>query len=293
MAPYRRISTKLVALLVLGVLSSVNASRFDVSPIQQKRQVPLATQAEFNRYHRDGNQIWTALSAMHQHQGQPDQRCDPPSSPVYTTFWDFTEDPGLVEPPEELKDALGLRNLPKGASYMRVDAVTPRNIWLRPPHEDDWFIGFRSLYNHQRGVIIIENNEKRPQHAGPLPTRDMSWSQMTANVLMRCYPSARASSENPFRFLRYIFVHMILSQPTLDVINFLISSEDRLRHRRQEFLPGTREFSALLGSPDGQGVGHLLFEHKHAFGFKTIKRITIQKGTSLNPNSWDLIFQVG
>ena len=58
--------------------------------------------------------------------------------------------------------------------------------------------------------------------------------------------------------------------------------------RKIFFGVGTEAFLALLGTPKGVGVLHLLMEHKRQLGIKTIVEVTAIK----YPDGLDLVFEI-
>ncbi|CAN9084245.1 unnamed protein product [Alternaria alternata] len=41
------------------------------------------------------------------------------------------------------------------------------------------------------------------------------------------------------------------------------------------YYPGSNEFNALLGSPNGQGVAHMLIQHRKQLGHKTVEKVIV------------------
>ena len=83
--------------------------------------------------------------------------------------------------------------------------------------------------------------------------------------------------------LKHAFRHEIANRVTNGIIDQIVGEE--LASDKSKLYPlgtngikyekGDREFNALLGTPNGAGVGFLLAQHKTQIGVKTVESITV------------------
>ena len=77
--------------------------------------------------------------------------------------------------------------------------------------------------------------------------------------------------------LRYVFKLFISNDITNDLIKRALSNKKQklTAWPGSSFSPDSDEFKALLGSPNGGGIGWLLINHKVQLGLKTVSKITV------------------
>ncbi|KAL8692745.1 MAG: hypothetical protein Q9218_002282 [Villophora microphyllina] len=92
--------------------------------------------------------------------------------------------------------------------------------------------------------------------------------------------------------LRYIFKHEIVTPSTRNIMRAaagleMIPEEDQDPKEPEQgeqlevpwpghqFLPGTQEFQALMGTPHGKGIAYLILQHRNEMPGKTIESITM------------------
>lgn len=82
----------------------------------------------------------------------------------------------------------------------------------------------------------------------------------------------------------------ITNQPTIEVIKHLYG-EASTAYPGKTFLPGSSEFSTLLGTANGQGVGQLLSQHKDnsQLGPKSFEKVQVFEGGGAN--KWFMVFE--
>ncbi|KAL8776672.1 MAG: hypothetical protein Q9213_008182 [Squamulea squamosa] len=96
----------------------------------------------------------------------------------------------------------------------------------------------------------------------------VSWSDAAFAMWAAVSSYARSNVQN----LRYIGHDEVVDDFTLRILNRTIGG---LPDRIKVFDYHTREFLALLGTPEGENSVKLLMQHKRQLGYKTIARIHV------------------
>lgn len=88
--------------------------------------------------------------------------------------------------------------------------------------------------------------------------------------------------------LRYIFRASIISTDTNNVINTLVSNLPQWPG--VTYLTLDWQGQALLGSPNGRGIGWMLLQHQGTFGNKKVQSVQVWKGSDGFPS---ILFTLG
>ena len=84
-------------------------------------------------------------------------------------------------------------------------------------------------------------------------------------------------SKGDIRGLRYVFRLLISNKDSQALVSKTLANKGAtIQHwPGTSFTRSSKEFKALLGSPNGSGVAWLLINHKMQLGKKTIAKITV------------------
>ncbi|PSN61384.1 hypothetical protein BS50DRAFT_651489 [Corynespora cassiicola Philippines] len=138
---------------------------------------------------------------------------------------------------------------------------------------------YKQTINPAEGVIIADSNMKMTTAAGASLTPELyywsdvaflQWKDVVNNYKFR-QPGMQES------VLRYVIRANITNKATLDIIEGALSTTDQeaTAWPGVTFGMNTREGQALLGSPNGTGVGYLLAQHKRQLGCLTVGSVTV------------------
>ncbi|KAJ5895017.1 hypothetical protein N7495_006708 [Penicillium taxi] len=140
---------------------------------------------------------------------------------------------------------------------------------------------YKNTYNVKAGVIIANDNksprEKRFEDGNDCDDV-VPLAKFSDVVFLEWQKLAGTSVDG----LKYMIRSEIDNAATKAVIRkacgLAANEEDWSKiEDAQEFLPGTDNFNALLGSPNGRGLGYMLSQHQSKLGKgKTVTKITVQ-----------------
>ena len=129
---------------------------------------------------------------------------------------------------------------------------------------------YSNVFNAKAGAIIADSNTppRNPTVDNPSPL-----SQYSDVVFLAWLAAAGPSAKN----LRYIFRGPVADPSTLAI------AQSALANRGKDLVawPGERlsmaeaDTQAILGSPNGLGVGYLLAQHKDVLGVKVVESVTV------------------
>jgi hypothetical protein len=138
---------------------------------------------------------------------------------------------------------------------------------------------FYNMYNPKDGVIIAQENSSPAAHlpAGTtLPelrhwsdVAFLQWLESCADYKDRCGKSAAS--------IKYVIREDIINPQTTRLIHKAFERQKKSLKRWPGvgFSASSVEGKALLGSPNGAGVGFLLAQHKSQLGHKTVESIRV------------------
>jgi hypothetical protein len=131
---------------------------------------------------------------------------------------------------------------------------------------------YANVYNADGGMIVAGNNQgptlKLRGIKNLIPLRQYS------DVVFLTW---RMVAGDRVKGLKYIMRHFIVNEQTIQVMEEVLGR----RGERLKPWPGVkiefpeRDALALLGTPNGRGVGWMLIQHKRQLGLKTIRAVTI------------------
>lgn len=117
---------------------------------------------------------------------------------------------------------------------------------------------------------------------------DVHWSDAAFAI----WSGLNLVRSSPRSNLRYVIQSSVVNEVTKVVLGRIIDILQP-RYPLQKTISPSKEsewFFALLGTPNGAGVGYLLLDHKGVLGFKTVTSITI---FGKNPDALlDVLFQI-
>ncbi|KAF2097652.1 hypothetical protein NA57DRAFT_77904 [Rhizodiscina lignyota] len=224
-----------------------------------------------------------------------------PLDSQYTSYNDLdkngwvTEDEAKTDP-ETLKREVGGDALKAiGVDLTRLQSIATLHLGMTDEWEHE---GTNAYYNAEydalNGVIIVTEarspeymvKEGRAPHGAAVP--DMKhWSDITFLEWAHVAGSRVAGLSN--------ILHMDVDNPESVWIAEKVIGGDGLPEewaKAKEISPSTQEGQALLGSPNGGGVGWLLAQHKDALGKKAVRGIKVF-ATPGHPERMNVLFRIG
>lgn len=158
--------------------------------------------------------------------------------------------------------------------------------WLLQP-TDGYYV---SDVNVVDGLIVAVNNAspkfKVSGSEPPAPVPPLNqWSDLAYLQWAAAATAAQANNQIP-HLLQWVLRSNILNEKTLKVIKMAVArtmglaSVDGLEISAYPGVifymdPTNEEALALLGSPNGQGVGYMLLQHTQGLGYRRIYSITV------------------
>jgi hypothetical protein len=139
------------------------------------------------------------------------------------------------------------------------------------------------MFNPVAGFIIAEENFSPAYYSPEGPVTPLSkWS----DVIFVIYDNLARQAGVPTSNLNMIIQYNIHNKDTETIVATAVQQslgKPLGRWPGITFLITSDLGKAILGSPNGQGVGWLLAQHKSAFGSKTVSGVTAwRRDTALN-----------
>ncbi|KAL6229447.1 hypothetical protein BDW75DRAFT_245721 [Aspergillus navahoensis] len=140
---------------------------------------------------------------------------------------------------------------------------------------------YHSLFNVNSGLIVADTNSSPRAEKKDWPAEDLPPLRQWSDVIFLLWQRIAGSN---VQGLQHHIQFSIANEDTVRIMQNAVGEDETfsdwekfqpLRGGGITFRPGSLEYYALLGSPNGFGIAWFLIQHKAQLGIKTVSEITI------------------
>ena len=220
----------------------------------------------WNTYAPKGIRYWNEFNSRPA--GQADR---PPRCNFFTEYNDRSVN--LARPPRPMMDLFTRQGIGIGNNYYNYVTTWPLE------HLGKITAGFINVHSPADGVIIASDNRRQPDpNPDDIPKNPDTWSEIAWWQWMRACNTVKPG-QNAYGDLKYIFRYHIENPSGSEIIVEALGNP-MAQDKVVTFVPDADQsldnaFWPLLGSENGNGIIHMLADHKQTLGGKTVKSLNI------------------